>query len=313
MKFKEIKKETKRRIYALALAAIMVVLPKTRAYAEDVNISETIDIDKAIGDLVPPDPTPTPTPTPEPTPAPTTEPTPAPTTEPTPAPTTEPTPAPTTEPTKPTNPTKPSEPTSPSKPTDPTVPTTEPTHPSETTTPTTNNNNNGNQNNNSKCNHKYNDVADDVINQVAPSCTKGGSYDELYYCTECGETKIIHYTIEAPGHKWGPEHRENENELGYDLVRECTNKGCHEEWRIYIPKTPTEPTKPTEPTNPDVPKTGDDFPLELMEAVCGISALGLPIASYQLYKVLEEEKKQKKQAFATYVENEYKGKYLSKR
>ena len=290
MKFKEIKKETKRRIYALALAAIMVVLPKTRAYAEDINMSETIDIDQAIGDLVPPDPTPTPTP--------------------------EPTPAPTTEPTKPTNPTKPSEPTSPSKPTDPTVPTTEPTHPSETTTPTkptTNNNNNGNQNNNSKCNHKYNDVADDVINQVAPSCTKGGSYDELYYCTECGETKIIHYTIEAPGHKWGPEHRENENELGYDLVRECTNKGCHEEWRIYIPKTPTEPTKPTEPTNPDVPKTGDDFPLELMEAVCGISALGLPIASYQLYKVLEEEKKQKKQASATYVENEYKGKYLIKR
>ena len=290
MKFKEIKKETKRRIYALALAAIMVVLPKTRAYAEDINMSETIDIDQAIGDLVPPDPTPTPTP--------------------------EPTPAPTTEPTKPTNPTKPSEPTSPSKPTDPTVPTTEPTHPSETTTPTkptTNNNNNGNQNNNSKCNHKYNDVADDVINQVAPSCTKGGSYDELYYCTECGETKIIHYTIEAPGHKWGPEHRENENELGYDLVRECTNKGCHEEWRIYIPKTPTEPTKPTEPTTPDVPKTGDDFPLELMEAVCGISALGLPIASYQLYKVLEEEKKQKKQASATYVENEYKGKYLIKR
>ena len=284
MKFKEIKKETKRRIYALALAAIMVVLPKTRAYAEDINMSETIDIDQAIGDLVPPDPTP------------------------------EPTPAPTTEPTKPTNPTKPSEPTSPSKPTDPTVPTTEPTHPSETTTPTKpTTNNNGNQNNNSKCNHKYNDVADDVINQVAPSCTKGGSYDELYYCTECGETKIIHYTIEAPGHKWGPEHRENENELGYDLVRECTNKGCHEEWRIYIPKTPTEPTKPTEPTNPDVPKTGDDFPLELMEAVCGISALGLPIASYQLYKVLEEEKKQKKQASATYVENEYKGKYLIKR
>lgn len=286
MKFKEIKKETKRRIYALALAAIMVVLPKTRAYAEDINMSETIDIDQAIGDLVPPDSTP------------------------------EPTPAPTTEPTKPTNPTKPSEPTSPSKPTDPTVPTTEPTHPSETTTPTkptTTNNNNGNQNNNSKCNHKYNNVADDVINQVAPSCTKGGSYDELYYCTECGETKIIHYTIEAPGHKWGPEHRENENELGYDLVRECTNKGCHEEWRIYIPKTPTEPTKPTEPTNPDVPKTGDDFPLELMEAVCGISALGLPIASYQLYKVLEEEKKQKKQASATYVENEYKGKYLIKR
>ena len=98
MKFKEIKKETKRRIYALALAAIMVVLPKTRAYAEDINMSETIDIDQAIGDLVPPDPTPTPTP--------------------------EPTPAPTTEPTQPTTPTKPSEPTSPSKPTDPTVPTT---------------------------------------------------------------------------------------------------------------------------------------------------------------------------------------------
>ena len=285
MKFKEIKKETKRRIYALALAAIMVVLPKTRAYAEDVNISETIDIDKAISDLVPPDPTP----------------------------------APTTEPTKPTNPTKPSEPTTPSKPTDPTGPTTEPTKPAETTTPTeptknngNNNNNNGNQNNNSKCNHKYNDVADDVNNQVAPTCTTAGSYDELYYCTECGETKVIHYTIEAPGHKWGPEHRENENKLGYDLVRECTNKGCHEEWRINIPKTPTEPTKPTEPTNPDVPKTGDDAHIELASIVAAGSFIGL-LTTIEVNKILEEKKKQEELTRAEIAVNQYKGKYLSKR
>lgn len=295
MKFKEIKKETKRRIYALALAAIMVVLPKTRAYAEDINMSETIDIDQAIADLVPQDPTPTPTPTPEPTPAPTTE------------------------------PTKPAEPTTPSKPTEPSAPATEPTTPTETipkeTVNNSNNNgsNNDNENNNSKCDHKYNDAADDVINQVAPSCTTGGSYDELYYCTKCGETKIVHYTVDAPGHAWGPEHRENENELGYDLVRECTNKGCHEKWRVYIPKTPTEPTIPNEPTipsrptNPDTPKTGDESPIELMEAILGISAIGLPITSYQLYKILQEEKKQKEQASTNYIENEYRGKYLSKR
>lgn len=295
MKFKEIKKETKRRIYALALAAIMVVLPKTRAYAEDINMSETIDIDQAIADLVPQDPTPTPTPTPKPTPAPTTE------------------------------PTKPAEPTTPSKPTEPSAPATEPTTPTETipkeTVNNSNNNgsNNDNENNNSKCDHKYNDVADDVINQVAPSCTTGGSYDELYYCTKCGETKIVHYTVDAPGHVWGPEHRENENELGYDLVRECTNKGCHEKWRVYIPKTPTETTIPTEPTipsrptNPDAPKTGDESPIELMEAILGISAIGLPITSYQLYKILQEEKKQKEQASTNYIENEYRGKYLSKR
>lgn len=274
MKFKEIKKETKRRIYALALAAIMVVLPKTRAYAEDINMSETIDIDQAIADLVPQDPTPTPTP--------------------------EPTPAPTTEPTTPTE-----------------------TIPKETVNNSNNNgSNNDNENNNSKCDHKYNDVADDVIDKSdegAPSCTKGGSYDKIYYCTRCGEPMIVNYTVDAPGHVWGPEHRENENELGYDLVRECTNKGCLEKWRVYIPKTPTETTIPTEPTipsrptNPDTPKTGDKFPIELMEAILGISAIGLPITSYQLYKILQEEKKQKEQASTNYIENEYRGKYLSKR
>ena len=55
MKFNEIKRETKRRIYALALASIMVLLPKTKAYAAEVDMSTKVDIDHAISVLVPDD------------------------------------------------------------------------------------------------------------------------------------------------------------------------------------------------------------------------------------------------------------------
>ena len=281
MKFNEIKRETKRRIYALALASIMVLLPKTKAYAAEVDMSTKVDIDHAISVLVPDD-----------------------------------------------------------KPSNNNGGNNSGNNDNNNGGNNSGNNDNNNDGNNSgnndnnndgkddnkdnddenkneneeeKCDHSY--VSVDVTNQKTPSCTVAGSYDEVYQCSKCGATKTEHHSIPAPGHKWDGGTRV-ETKDGYDIIYHCTNKGCSSEKKTHHSNTPdpTEPTKPHKPTNPsDVPKTGDDFPLELMEAVCGISALGLPIASYQLYKVLEEEKKQKKQVSATYVENEYKGKYLSKR
>lgn len=45
-------KEIKRKIYAIALAGIILATPKTKAYAEEIDNSP-IDIDKAISELVP--------------------------------------------------------------------------------------------------------------------------------------------------------------------------------------------------------------------------------------------------------------------
>ena len=45
-------KEIKRKIYAIALAGIIIATPKTRGYAEEIDNSP-IDIDKAISELVP--------------------------------------------------------------------------------------------------------------------------------------------------------------------------------------------------------------------------------------------------------------------
>lgn len=256
-------KNIKRKIYALALASVMVLLPKTKAYANEIDMSNSIDIDKAISELVPDD---VPTPT--------------------------------------TKPTEPKEDNNKNNET-----------PSKTEEVIENNNNNNNNNNNlnpngnnnnvsqSNCNHTYSNVADDVVNQVTPSCTKDGSYDEVYYCTSCGAKKMVHYEVSAPGHKWGKEHRENETESGYYVVRECTNKGCKEIQKVYVPKTPTEPTvPPTTPGKGDTPKTGDDSHIELATAVMGLSAIGIPITIYQLQKELAKEDKKN-----------YKGKYLSKK
>lgn len=270
-------KNIKRRLYALALASMMVILPKTKAYANEYDLNEVIDIDKAISELVPDD-----TPVQEPT---------------------KPQPKEDDKKETPVEPTKPSESVNDNSTED------KKEEPVNGNTDNNVNNNAGTTNSNntngvlnnvssqSQCNHTYSDVADDVINQVTPSCTEGGSYDEVYYCTKCGASKLVHYELSAPGHKWGKEHHENENELGYDLVRECTNKGCNEIWKIYIPKTPTEPTvTPTEPTKPgkqDSPKTGDDAKIELAAAIMGISAFGLPIASYNLKQELEKDKKGK--------------------
>lgn len=253
-------KNIKRKIYALALASVMVLLPKTKAYANEIDMGNSIDIDKAISELVPDD-----------------------------------VPTPTTKPTEPTEPKKDDNKKNetPSK-------TEEIINDNNTSTKENNSTNNVTQSN---CNHTYSDVADDVINQVTPSCTKGGSYDEVYYCTSCGAKKIVHYEISAPGHKWGSEHKENETESGYYVVRECTNKGCKEIEKVYVPKTPTEPTvPPTTPEKQDVPKTGDDSHVELAAAIMGLSAIGIPITLYELQKELAKEDKKN-----------YKGKYLSKK
>lgn len=45
-------KELKRRIYAIALSGIILTGPKMKAYAEEID-SETINVDKAISELVP--------------------------------------------------------------------------------------------------------------------------------------------------------------------------------------------------------------------------------------------------------------------
>lgn len=278
-------KNIKRRMYALALASIMMILPKTKAFAEDVDMSYMIDIDKAISDLVPDD-------------------------------------TPVTEPPKPEPETK-NEPENNQK-EEQTSGLIKPEENKETNLPENKNdesskgnisnsndiNNNINNDNNiqnnissqSQCEHTFNEAADDVINQATPSCTNGGSYDEVYYCTKCGATKLVHYEISAPGHNWGSEHIENETEAGYEVIRECTNKGCKEIWKKYIPKTPTEPTPteptpvPTIPTTPgkqDIPKTNDSSHVELAAAIMGISAFGLPIASYNLKQELEKDKKGK--------------------
>ena len=40
-------------------------------------------------------------------------------------------------------------------------------------------------------------------NEVAATCTKGGSYDEVVYCSTCGEQiSSTHKTVKATGHKW---------------------------------------------------------------------------------------------------------------
>ena len=176
-----------------------------------------------------------------------------------------------------------------------------------------NNNNNNNNNNNDKetknnssnseeCKHVYTSAADDVINQKTPSCTESGSYDEVYYCEKCGAKEIRHYEIPAPGHKWdGGTKIVTSN--GYEIIYHCTNKGCDATTNKTYENTPTEPTKPTTPTEPgnkNVPKTGDDSHIYECAGVMVASALGIA-ATTAAYNNQEKQKQK------------YKGKYLSKR
>ena len=148
-----------------------------------------------------------------------------------------------------------------------------------------NNNNNNNNNKETKnngsnsveCKHVYPSVADDVINQKTPSCTESGSYDEVYYCEKCGTKEIRHYEIPAPGHKWdGGTKTITSN--GYEITYHCTNKGCDATTKKTYENTPTEPTKPATPTEPgknDVPKTGDDSPIYECAGIMVASGLGI--------------------------------------
>lgn len=214
-------KNLKRRLYAIALAGVLLTTPKITSYADEADMTP-IDIDSAISELVP--------------------------------------------------------------------------EYSDSNNNNNNNNNNdketkNNSSNSEECKHVYPSIADDVINQVTPSCTTGGSYDEVYYCIKCGANQIKHFEISAPGHKWGEPKIENETSTGYDSVRECTNKGCHEKITTHVDIiTPTEPSIPTTPTEPGVnPKTGDNTNLSLALATFIASDLGLiSLTGYSLYENIRE-------------------------
>ena len=148
--------------------------------------------------------------------------------------------------------------------------------------------------------HRYNSAADDVINQVAPSCTSSGSYTEIYYCLDGGSAKSVDVVVAAPGHNMSTGEVVNKDDNGYDIEYHCTNKGCnHVTYDHVVTPTepqPTEPTEtvptettepaptvptetvPTETTEPSVPvKTGDDSHIELYSALFLASGLGLGI------------------------------------
>ena len=286
MKFNEIKRETKRRIYALALASIMVLLPKTKAYAAEVDMSTKVDIDHAISVLVPDD-------------------------------------KPSNNNggnnggnndnnnggnnsgNNDNN---------------------NGGNNSGNNDNNNGGNNGGNNDNNNdgkddnkdnddenkneeeKCDHSY--VSVDVTNQKTPSCTVAGSYDEVYQCSKCGATKTEHHSIPAPGHKWDGGTRV-ESKDGYDIIYHCTNKGCSSEMKTHHSNTPdpTEPTKPHKPTNPsDNPKMGDASNITEWASLMAFSGTSL-LAIYANY----EYKKHEKEKMLREMSNGYEGKYLSKR
>lgn len=166
------KKDLKRKLYALALSGIIVVTPKIKAHAENIDMTP-IDIDSAISELVPN------------------------------------------------------------------------YNPQDYTEPTNSNNNSNNNNNNSNnyydngnysnntdssvCQHLYNEYPDEAINFVNPTCTFPGTYDGVYKCLKCGESKIEHKIVGSLGHCLSDATIENSNENGYDIVRKCQNPGCEYE------------------------------------------------------------------------------------
>lgn len=282
MKINEMKRETKRRIYALALASIMFALPKTKAFADDVDMSSKVDIDKAISELIPDD---TPSVKPDPKPA---------------------------DPVKPTDPVTPTNPSNPTEATDPSEET-------KATEPTNGTNNSKQNDSNSECpkggKHVYNEVADGIRTidgeDNKPSCTNDVTWYDVYFCEKCGYRHEEKRTKKAEGHEWDSGTKE-----GNKIVYHCKHKGCNE----TTEKTydPTEPTKSTEPTNPsstptkptepgNVPKTGDNSIVEDVIRVALLSsAVGTALVGSTIYQFKKEEE-QKKAA------NSYKGKYLSKR
>ncbi len=63
-----------------------------------------------------------------------------------------------------------------------------------------------------------------VQNKIFPTCTEDGSYDLVYYCTECGEElQSVHYIDPAKGH--------TENDVVFENIvpNSCTTTGSHDE------------------------------------------------------------------------------------
>ena len=88
-------------------------------------------------------------------------------------------------------------------------------------------------------------------NEVAATCTEGGSYDEVVYCKDCHtEISREHKTTEATGHTYGEWSTTKEPtciEVGSEH-RTCSVCG-HEETR-EIPPTNSCSSEPTEPETP---------------------------------------------------------------
>ena len=309
MKFNEIKRETKRRIYALALASIMVLLPKTKAYAAEVDMSTKVDIDHAISVLVPDDK-----------------------------------PSNNNGGNNGGNNDNNNGGNNSGNNDNNNGGNNSGNNDNNNGGNNSGNNDNNNGGNNSgnndnnnggnnsgnndnnndgkddnkdndeenkneneeeKCDHSY--VSVDVTNQKTPSCTVAGSYDEVYQCSKCGATKTEHHTIPAPGHKWDGGTRV-ETKDGYDIIYHCTNKGCSSEKKTHHSNTPdpTEPTKPHKPTNPsDNPKMGDASHITEWASLMAFSGTSL-LAIY----ANNEYKKHEKEKMLREMSNGYEGKYL---
>ena len=208
------KKELKRRIYALALSGIILAAPKMKAYAEESNT--TIDIEKAISELVP--------------------------------------------------------------------------NYTET---------------NDNCYHLYEENPNKIINFINPTCTENGSYEEIYYCVKCGETKTISKTIEALGHNWSDPIIENHDENGYDIVNKCQNNGCLAEVIQHVNySTPTESINQNQNNNDNNTEySNSNKNLEL-----ALTSLGIAGAS-----IYAANKIKKSNNIKIKINKPYKGKYLEKK
>ena len=141
--------------------------------------------------------------------------------------------------------------------------------------------------------HRYGE-ASDVINQVAPTCVQGGSYDEVYYCLDCGNVKAGHIDVPAPGHKWSEPEKINEVSNGYDVLQYCTNKGCSEKNVYHVDiEVPTETlqTLPTRPVDPNSnPKTADKSMVDLAFYTLFGSGIGLAGIGYTMRKNKNKKK-----------------------
>ena len=274
MKFNEIKRETKRRIYALALASIMVLLPKTKAYAAEVDMSTKVDIDHAISVLVPDDK-----------------------------------PSNNNGGNNGGNNDNNNDGNNGGNNDNNNGENNNDNNDNNNDGKDDNRDNDDeNKNEEEKCDHSY--VSVDVTNQKTPSCTVAGSYDEVYQCSKCGATKTEHHSIPAPGHKWDGGTRV-ESKDGYDIIYHCTNKGCSSEMKTHHSNTPdpTEPTKPHKPTNPsDNPKMGDASNITEWASLMAFSGTSL-LAIYANY----EYRKHEKEKMLREMSNGYEGKHLSKR